>query len=69
MASCAIFASNKISVQSVDLHDNGCGIMSVYTFPITLEDVSISANTSDGLTYLSTVGNRSHQGRACHHQR
>ena len=57
MTGCAIFASNKISVQSVDLHDNGCGIMSVYTFPNTLEDVSIAANTGDGVNYVSTVGN------------
>jgi hypothetical protein len=57
MTSCAISSSNKVSLQSVDLHDNGCGIMSVYTFPITLEDVSITANTGDGITYLSTVGN------------
>ena len=57
MTSCAIFASNKISVEGVDLHDNGCGIMSVYTFPITLEDVSITANTGDGVNYISTVGN------------
>src|SRR5262249_56647422 len=49
--------ARETSVQSVAMHDTGCGIMSVYTFPSTLEDVSIAANTGDGVNYVSTVGN------------
>ncbi len=54
---CAIFASNKVVVQDVDIHGNGCGIRAEYGFPLTLVDVSITGNSGDGIFYTSQVGN------------
>src|SRR5262245_15049690 len=54
---CAIFTANKVVVQDVDMHDNGCGIRVQYTFPLTLVGVSITGNDGDGVSHGSTVGN------------
>jgi hypothetical protein len=57
MTGCAIWAQNRISVQNVDLHENGCGITVVYNYPLTLSQVSVTDNAGDGITYLSVLGN------------
>lgn len=57
MTGCAIWAQNKVTVQNVDLHANGCGITAVYNYPLSLEQVSITDNDGDAITYLSVLGN------------
>jgi hypothetical protein len=57
MTGCAIWAQNKVTVWNVDLHANGCGITAVYNYPLTLEQVSITDNAGDAITYLSVLGN------------
>lgn len=54
---CAIFTANKVLVQDIDIHDNGCGIRVEYTFPLTLVDVRITDNDGDGVSHGSVVGN------------
>jgi hypothetical protein len=57
MTSCAIWTQNKLSVSDLDLHGNRCGIMTVYNYPLTLEDVSITDNGGDGISFVDVLGN------------
>lgn len=63
---CAIFASNKLSVEGVDIHGNDCGIRTFYGFKLTLTDVSITGNAGDGVFYTSLVGNGRIQAERVH---
>lgn len=47
---CAIVASTKVTIENVSLHDNGCGILSVYDSAMTLNGVTISNNAGKGIT-------------------
>ena len=57
MTSCAIWTQNKLSVSDLDLHDNGCGIMTVSNYPLTLEHVSITGIGGDGISFMDVLGN------------
>jgi len=50
---CGIAAENSVLVRNVQVHDNRCGIVSVYTHRVDLEDVSVTNNVDDGITYYS----------------
>ena len=55
MTGCGISAEGPALVRNVQVHDNGCGITSIYTFSLKLEDVGVTNNAGDGVTYLSDV--------------
>lgn len=52
---CAIAASSRVTIENVSLHDNGCGILSIYDFAMKLDGVTITNNAGKGIT--SQLGN------------
>ena len=50
---CGISAAGPVLVRNVHVHDNRCGIVSAYTHRLALEDVSVTNNVDDGITYFS----------------
>jgi len=55
MTGCAISSQGPALVPNVQVHDNGCGITSIYSFRLALEDASVTNNAGDGVTYLNDV--------------
>ena len=56
MTGCAIWAQNKVtvgtSISTPTAADHG-----LYNYPLTLEQVSITDNAGDAITYVSVLGN------------
>jgi len=49
---CAISVQGRALIRNVTLSGNDCGIDAVYNFGLTLEDVQITNNTGDGVTFI-----------------
>jgi hypothetical protein len=52
---CGISTQSKTVVRNVHVHDNACGIVAVYAFSLRLQDVTVSNNSADGVTYAIPV--------------